>query len=334
MISISRGSRQPRREPWSLDRLTHERSIALGLSIDNSSHLTYTSALNSYLTFCKTHDFPIEPTQQTLSFFVVYMSAHIKPDSVNSYLSGICNQLEVYFPDIRKNRNSILVSRTLAGCRRRFGTTIRRKRPLSTDDLITVLSQLQSAPHHDEKLFLAILFTGFHGLFRLGELTFPDRVASRDYRKIMLRHTVDITQTTYSLLLPGHKADRFFEGNIVIIQKTNLPTNPHNIFTTYISSRDTLHPFKPELWLRTSGTVPTRSWFIRKLRRFFPSDIAGQSMRAGGATSLAEAGVPPHIIQATGRWASNTFHIYIRKNPILLHAMLFGRPAHQQATGH
>jgi len=243
MIRISRGSCQPQREPWSLDRLMHERSIALGLSIDNSSHLTYTSTLNSYLTFCKIHNFPIEPTQQTLSFFVVYMSAHIKPDSVNSYLSGICNQLEVYFPDIRKNRNSILVSRTLAGCRRRFGTAIRRKQPLSTDDLFTVQSQLHSTPHHDEKLFLAILFTGFHGLFCLGKLTFPDRVASRDYRKIMLRHTVDMTPTTYSLLLPGHKADRFFEGNIVIIQKTNLPTNPHNIFTTYISSRDSLHPF-------------------------------------------------------------------------------------------
>jgi len=199
MISISRGSRQPQREPWSLDRLTHEWSIALGLSIDNSSHLTYTSALNSYLTFCKIHNFPIEPTQQTLSFFVVYMSAHIKPDSVNSYLSGICNQLEVYFPDIRKNRNSILVSRTLAGCHRRFGTAIWRKQPLSTNDLFTVQSQLRSTPHHDEKLFLAILFTGFHGLFRLGELTFPDRVASRDYRKIMLRHTVDMTRLAIRL---------------------------------------------------------------------------------------------------------------------------------------
>ena len=124
MINISCGSCQPQREPWSIDQLTHERSIALGLSIDNSSHLTYTSALNSYLTFCKIHNFPIEPTQQTLSFFVVYMSAHIKPDSVNSYLSGICNELEVHFPDVCKNQNSILVSRTLAGCHQRFGTPV------------------------------------------------------------------------------------------------------------------------------------------------------------------------------------------------------------------
>ena len=55
-------------------------------------------------------------------------------------------------------------------------------------------------------------------------------------------------------------------------------------------------------------------------------------MRAGGATSLAEAGVPPNTIQAIGRWALDTFQIYIRKNPVLLQAMLFGHPAHQPAT--
>jgi len=141
MINISRSSRQPHREPWTLDCLVHEWSIALGLTIDNSTHLTYTSALNSYLTFCKIHNFPIEPTEETFSFFIVYMSTHIKPDSVNSYLSGICNQLEPFFPDVRKRRASILVSRTLAGCRHRFGTPIHRKQPLSKTDLETVICQ-------------------------------------------------------------------------------------------------------------------------------------------------------------------------------------------------
>ncbi|KAJ7918068.1 hypothetical protein B0H13DRAFT_2321718 [Mycena leptocephala] len=51
---------------------------------------------------------------------------------------------------------------------------------------------------------------------------------------------------------------------------------------------------------------------IVKLRRqLHPThgnkNIGGQSMRAGGATALAEDGAPPHVIQASGRWASNTF---------------------------
>ena len=64
------------------------------------------------------------------------------------------------------------------------------------------------------------------------------------------------------------------------------------------------------------------------MKLFFNSDVAGQSMRAGGATSLAENGVPPNLIQAIGRWASSAFQIYIRKNPVLLQALLFGLAAH------
>ena len=65
-------------------------------------------------------------------------------------------------------------------------------------------------------------------------------------------------------------------------------------------------------------------WFISRLRTFFPKEIAGQSMRLGRATSLAEAGADLATIQATGRWSSDAFRIYIQKHPILIHAQLFG----------
>ncbi|KAJ7852704.1 hypothetical protein B0H13DRAFT_2581610 [Mycena leptocephala] len=58
MIEISPTSRQPHRLPWTLDRLVHQRAIALGLSLDPNSNTTYTSATNSYLTFVKMHGFP------------------------------------------------------------------------------------------------------------------------------------------------------------------------------------------------------------------------------------------------------------------------------------
>ena len=46
-------------------------------------------------------------------------------------------------------------------------------------------------------------------------------------------------------------------------------------------------------------------------------------MRAGGATSLAEHGVPPSIIQPLGRWSSQAFLVYIRRSPALIQAMLY-----------
>ena len=105
--------RQPKREHWSLDHLIHERALALGEAIDISTKKSYGSALNSYLNFILLHHLPAEPTDDTLSLFTVYTAHYIKPDSVDSYLSGIAHQLEPFFPDVRKARSSPLVKRTL-----------------------------------------------------------------------------------------------------------------------------------------------------------------------------------------------------------------------------
>ncbi|KAH8930079.1 hypothetical protein BT69DRAFT_1180113, partial [Atractiella rhizophila] len=62
-----------------------------------------------------------------------------------------------------------------------------------------------------------------------------------------------------------------------------------------------------------------RSWFIRRLRMHFSSDVAGHSLRSGGATHLAANGIPDSTIQKIGRWSSEAFQIYIRNHPILIH---------------
>jgi hypothetical protein len=315
--------RQPVRAPWSLDRLIRERSIALGLAIDDSTWKTYGSALNSYLSFVHAHNFDTDPTPETLSFFIVYMSNHISPRSVSSYLSGICQQLEPYFPDVRKSRSSTLVRRTLRGCLRLSSHPISRKRALTLSDLRLVSDHYKSSRSHDDLLFLAMLNTGFFALLRLGELTFPDDPDLQNWRKITKRTSVSVQPELYSFLLPAHKADKFFEGNKIIVTKKDSQHDPLNLFVSYLHSRDHFFPLASPLWLTRAGTVPTRSFFISKLRNFFPDSVSGQSMRAGGATLLAETGTPPSLIQATGRWASDAFMVYIRKNPTLIQALLY-----------
>jgi hypothetical protein len=144
MFRVSDTSRQPIREAWTMDHLVNERSISLGYSLDSSTFGAYTSALNSYLTFCNLHHLPVDPTPDTLSFYVGFLSSHINPKSVNSYLSGICRQLdsEPFYPEIRQNRKSLLVSRTMAGCLRRFGTPTKRKSPFSHADLHRVVCSI------------------------------------------------------------------------------------------------------------------------------------------------------------------------------------------------
>ena len=306
-------SRQPPRAAWPRDRLLRERAIALGLAIDTSTLNSYSSALNSYLTFVRLHNLPVEPTPDTLSFFVVFMSHHIEPRSVSSYLSGICQQLEPYFEHVRASRHTPLVARTMTGCLRLFSSPTTRKRALTLSDLIL-----------DDLLFKAILLTGFFALMRLGELTFPNTKKLRNWRKVTKRSSVIVYADQYEFHLPSHKADRFFEGNRIIVKRQQYSDiNPLACFTDYLSSRDEAFPLSSPLWLTSRGTVPTRDFFISRLNRFFENDVAGQSMRAGGATSLAEHGVPPSLIQLIGRWSSDAFFIYIRKSPVLIQALLY-----------
>ncbi|KAF8995968.1 hypothetical protein BDZ89DRAFT_917376, partial [Hymenopellis radicata] len=92
----------------------------------------------------------------------------------------------------------------------------------------------------------------------------------------------------YGFDLPYHKADRFFEGNkIRIIRRGDF--NPAPVFRRYIVSRDKISRLNPFLWVTAKNEIPTRTWFMKRLRRLEPDEqFAGQSMRAGGATAMAE----------------------------------------------
>ena len=174
MITSPIRARQPLRQPWTCEQLPRERTIALGQAINNSTWKNYSSALNSYLNFIKLHEFPVEPTPDTLSLFTVYMCHHIKPTSVATYLSRICQQLEPYFPQVCSARNSALVHCTLQGCRCLSATPTTRKHALTLGDLETAVNTLTDSPDYDDQLFLTQLLTGFFSLFRLGEMTYPD----------------------------------------------------------------------------------------------------------------------------------------------------------------
>ena len=145
LIQQTCGSRKPQRVAWSSECFAYKCSLVLGQSIVTNMWTSYGSALNSYLDFIHLHNFDPEPTTNILSLFTTYMSKHIKPSSVASYLSGICQQLEPFFPDIRKNWNSPLVCWTLPGCKHLYGSPIIWKQALTLDNLQHVVSHYEKS---------------------------------------------------------------------------------------------------------------------------------------------------------------------------------------------
>ena len=121
-----------------------------------------------------------------------------------------------------------------------------------------------------------------------------------------------------SLFLPTHKSDAFFQlGN----QPDNLLLFRKSIwaFHLYLISWDLNFQAHSELWLHSDGTIPTCSWFMTQLHAFFSKSIGGQSMCAGSATALVEAGIAPALIQAAGRWSLDTF---IWRNAFFFEALI------------
>ena len=316
------GSRQPERAPWSCKHLEHAQALTLSSTIKASSAATYGFVLNSYISFCCSYNFPIKPMPNTLSFYTVYMAHHIKPSSVDSYLSGICNELEPFYPDVCKNHCHHLVTKTLWGCKKLQSIPTMCKWPLTHPELAELHDEYMSSNNHDDLLFFVILLIRFHALMHLGELVWPDKKTLQNFQKVSTHDSVELLPEDFAFFLPGHKADHFFEGNRIILQRNSSGNDPDEPFHKYLKSHDHLFPFHPQLWLWEDGTIPTCSWFIHQLHHYLPSDIAGHSLHAGGATVLAQAGVPPYIIQAIGHWASGAFQIYIHHHPVLLVALL------------
>jgi hypothetical protein len=160
---------------------------------------------------------------------------HINPKSVDTYLSGIANQLETHFLDVRSARKSPLVSRALQGVKRRYGVPTLWKLPLTTNNLLTIFDTYDPHPGHDDLLVTSQLSKGTSCLMHLAELTSPDKFSLHDYRKVSMCHSVEFFQDSFGFWLPGNKSDKFFEGNCLIVRKGGSP-DTYSRFRKYLSS--------------------------------------------------------------------------------------------------
>ncbi|KAF8992323.1 hypothetical protein BDQ17DRAFT_1392858 [Cyathus striatus] len=245
------------------------------MHFDHSTVLNYSSVLNSFISFCHVHHFPLNPTPDTLSHYLIYQSHFLASSTLSTYLTGIVALLEPFFPNVRNACDSPLMIYTTPMC----------KPPLPLSTLSSICAQLLASTHHDTLLCLAVLTSAFFGLLHLGELTCPDDTALCDHQKLTSHLSVTLLPaSSYQFRLPTHKADKFFEGN-------------------------TLH---------SDGTPLTCSSFLSFLHHYAGHSFLGHSLHSGGATALADLGIPTQSIQQLRHWNSDTFQIYIHKHPALL----------------
>lgn len=110
------------------------------------------------------------------------------------------------------------MSRTLAGTKRCHGTATKQKSPITSAHLQEVLDDLKDSTSHNDFLFKTQLLTGTHGLLRLGEMTWPDKVALQDFKKVTMCFSLEWLVDAFMFWLPTHKVDTTFEGNCIVVK--------------------------------------------------------------------------------------------------------------------
>src|SRR5260221_1837074 len=253
-------ARQPKRAAWTLDCLRSQWAIYLSNCLDTSTKVSYQSGFNSYLAFCNLHNFDLEPSPETLSFFISYMAHQSGPtrktisiQTITSYLSRIAHHLEPFYLIIHSIRKHPLVIKTLQGAEKTDGWSISCKLLIEDGHLCLLLTKLGTSNEYDNLLFLTICFTTYHGLMWLGELVVPDNPKMLNFRKLSLRQMVIFIHNdsvhAFKFDLPTHKADCHYHGNSITIQSRHAPLDPVSVFSHYLSSRDSFFSFLPHLWV-------------------------------------------------------------------------------------
>jgi hypothetical protein len=207
------------------------------------------------------------------------------------------------FLDVYLVRHSPLVTWTLQGCKRRLSKPVQQKIPLGLNDLAQIVAVIQHEDDccYDSTLFLAMLLTGFKSLQYLSEMTWPDTTMLQCYKKVCLHHTLSLTATSASYMLPYQKNDTLGLGCKIVIQsEPHSSTDALQHMLRYLEARDSTFLHHPALWVTNAGTIPTHSWFLWRLHHFSGSAFSGHSMRAGGATALTATGMSLDLIQASG----------------------------------
>ncbi len=296
-----------------------------GLAVNTRN--TYSTGTRSYLNFISRFPFaldsPLPATDTAVCMWLTHLHrSGLKFTSIRVYMFGLKSHhtdldIQCSFP------HSQLVARLYRGIKRvqgsaenvtpRFAVTFDVLRELDRRVLLT------RAYAHDSfsRLLRAVMWVAAAGLFRVGEVVVDranaqanaiDRlVCVRDLRVLQLKPLV------VAIHLRASKTDVFrHEVDVKVCNSTAVQA-----LFTYLQHRPT--PITPDspLFATDDGRPLTRKHLLSSVTALFAmaqidtSGHAGVSFRRGGATSLAAAGVPDHLVKLLGRWLGWSYTRYI-----------------------
>ena len=158
------------------------------------------------------------------------------------------------------------------------------------------------------------LTLAFYGFLRSSEFTAP---SATQFNPLVHLSNSDVSFNSggcLTLHLKSSKTDPYRQGCTLLIALSHRSVCAIQALKKYLS---TLYVFQSGNYLTRAKVTSILRTIFRRLR--MPTELySSHSFRIGAATTAAEAGLPPWLIQTLGRWSSNCFTLYIRTPPSVL----------------
>jgi len=291
-------------------------------SLAEATRKSYATGIAKYAEFCNQAGLNLEQAlpaaEPTLCAFVAWASLTLAPDTVGSYLSAIRSlHVDLGLGDPTADR--LVLKRTMTGMRKLHARPVTQKLPLTVGLLDTFKSHLD-LHSHDDRVLWAALCLGVHALLRTAEL-----VPRAKTDQIPIRNAdVTLDGDCLRLAIPFSKNDPMGRGTVLRLFATNGPACPIKAVHSLITNSPFTRAQNASLFQLASGAPLTRTPLVSTIKSLVakagldPAAFAGHSMRRGGATSFAIAGVPDTVIRNMGRWSSFTYQSYVETTDSVL----------------
>ena len=202
------------------------------------------------------------------------------------------------------------VQATLQGLRRMWCKPVQKRKPMTIEILADMVQDTNSHPSLSNLRLTTFSLLAFAGFLRFDEAI---HIRACD---------VMVTKDMAKVSLPRSKIDQLRQGHEVLIARTNTLTCPVAMLERYMEAAEVtptsdLYLFrgickgKAGEKLRASGCLSyttVRELFKKRLVDLghSPEGFGLHSLRAGGASAAAQAGIPDRLFKQHGRWSSDS----------------------------
>ena len=312
--------------PASAATLAHCLAFLQSQAIADSTRRSYQAGTRRYSPFCASMRWQSFPaTETTLCFFAAYLADQVSVKTIKLYFAGIrFAHTENSLPDPFQEAPPLHL--LLHGIKRTVGLSSRQRLPITMTLLWQIKEELARAPDFlpYDKLMLWSAFTlAFYGFLRSSEFTSPSTTQFNPLVHLCFTDVSFTSEGCLTLHLKSSKTYPYRQGCSLLIPSSLCSVCAVRVLRKYLSLRSVsgaspLYVLQSGAYLTRAKVTSTLCTLLQRLSIMHLTLLhhhhyyASHSFRIGVATTAAETGLPPWLIQTLRHWSSNCFTLYIR----------------------